>query len=164
LLNISKYEKPTQAEFKIIPIGELIKSILEKNKNLAQIKNIKIESKIESEASVLGDKTELKRVFFNILDNAIKYTKEGGIISVSDRIASNKYIVTVSDNGMGISNDILGKIFDPFFRGDASRSTEGAGLGLTLSKKIIENHKGTIAIRSGVGKGTNVTITLPISS
>lgn len=164
LLDISKYDKPMQAKYEFIDINELIKSIVGKNKNLAQLKNIKIETKIEEKAMIKGDQTELKRVFFNILDNAIKYTGDGGMISVSDKINSNKYIVTISDSGVGIAEDILGKIFDPFFRGDASRSTDGAGLGLTLSKKIIENHKGTISIKSQVNKGTNVTIALPISS
>ena len=73
-------------------------------------------------------------------------------------------MLTISDNGVGISKDIIGKIFDPFFRGDEARSTEGAGLGLTLAKKIIENHKGTISIKSQLDKGTSVIISLPISS
>ena len=118
----------------------------------------------ESPATVLGDRIELSRVFFNILDNAIKYTPQNGTIVVSDKITSDKYILTISDNGIGIGADILDKIFDPFFRGDAARSTDGAGLGLTLSKKIIENHKGTISIKSQLNKGTNVTISLPITS
>ena len=164
LLDISKYDTPIQTEYELIDINELIKSIVEKNKNLAQVKNIKMETKIGEKSFIQGDKTELRRVFFNIFDNAIKYTPHGGEISVSDKVVSNKYFVTISDTGMGIPDDILGKIFDPFFRGDTSRSTEGAGLGLTLSKKIIENHKGTIMIKSQVNKGTNVIISLPISS
>lgn len=164
LLDISKYDTPTQTAYESININELLKLIVEKNKNLAQIKNIKIETKIESYAKIKGDKTELSRVFFNILDNAIKYTKEGGLISISDKTVSSKYVVTISDNGIGIPEDIISKIFDPFFRGDTSRSTEGAGLGLTLSKKIIENHDGTISIKSQLNKGTNVIISLPITS
>jgi signal transduction histidine kinase len=113
---------------------------------------------------VLGNKIELGRVFYNILDNAIKYTPHKGRILISDKIVLNKYVLTLNDNGAGISKDIVDKIFDPFFRGDASRSTEGAGLGLTLSKKIIENHKGTISINSLENKGTSVIITLPIAS
>lgn len=164
LLDISKYDTPTQIEYEPISINELVKSIIEKNKNLAKIKKINIETKIESPVVVQGNKIELSRVFFNILDNAIKYTPPGGKILISDKIVSNKYIVIISDSGRGIGEDILSKIFDPFFRGDEARSTDGAGLGLTLSKKIIENHKGTISIKSQVNKGTNVIISLPISS
>ena len=164
LLDLSKYDMPAQKEYKSLSINELLNSIVEKNINLAKVKNITIESKIMFSAIIFGNEIELSRVFFNVLDNAIKYSKEGGMISVSDKISSNRYMVTISDNGVGISGNILNKIFDPFFRGDSSRSTEGAGLGLTLSKKIIENHNGTIAIKSQVNKGTSVIISLPISS
>ena len=164
LLDISKYDAKIERKYEPILINELLKNIVEKNKNLAHIKNINIETKIESSATIEGDKNELNRVFFNILDNAIKYTKEGGTITISDKIVSDKYIIEINDSGVGIPEDILGKIFDPFFRGDTSRNTEGAGLGLTLSKKIIENHKGIISIKSQINKGTNVIISLPISS
>lgn len=164
LLDLSKYDTPRQMEYKDVHIGELVKSIVEKNKNLAKIKNINIETKIEMVAIIRGSEIELSRVFFNILDNAIKHTNENGTISVSDKIVLGKYVVTITDNGAGIREDILNKIFDPFFRGNEARNTEGAGLGLTLSKKIVENHKGTISIKSQVNKGTNVMISLPISS
>ena len=164
LLDISKYDAKIKNKYEPILINEFFKNVVEKNKNLAQIKNIEIEAKIESSATIKGDKNELSRVLFNVLDNAIKYTKEGGTISILDKIVSGKYIVEINDNGVGISEDILGKIFDPFFRADSSRNTEGAGLGLTLSKKIIENHNGTIVIKSQENKGTNVIISLPISS
>ncbi len=164
LLDISKYDRSVCLECEPIIINELLKTILEKNKNLAQIKNINIEAKIEASATVQGDKDELCRVFLNILDNAIKYTASGGLICVSDKIISNNYVVTITDNGVGIPENIIGKVFDPFFRADASRNTNGAGLGLTLSKKIIENHNGTIVIKSLINKGTSVIISLPISS
>jgi len=164
LLDISKYDTHIQIEYEPIIINELVNSIVEKNKNLAQNKEINIETKIEFGAIVLGNEIELSRVFFNILDNAIKYTPKKGMVSISDKIILNQYVVTFSDSGVGISKDIIDKIFDPFFRGDGARSTEGAGLGLTLSKKIIENHQGTISIKSQVNKGTSVIISLPISS
>ena len=164
LLDLSKYNTLAQVKYEPIFINDLIKVIVEKNKGLAHIKNINIETKIESIATILGNKIELSRLFFNILDNAIKYTNIGGMITLSDKIVSGNYVITISDNGVGIPVDTLNKIFDPFFRGDVARSTDGAGLGLTLSKKIIENHKGKIVIKSQVNQGTNVIISLPISS
>jgi signal transduction histidine kinase len=164
LLDLSKYNASVEIEFKPISINELVKSIVEKNKNLASTKNINIETKIELSAMIQGNKIELSRVFLNILDNAIKNTPQGGMISLSDKVTLNNYIITISDNGIGIPDNILNRIFDPFFQGDESRNTGGVGLGLTLSKKIIENHKGTIYIKSQVNKGTNVTISLPLSS
>lgn len=164
LLDISRYDTPTKIEYKPIAVDELIKSIVEKNKKLAEEKEIKIETKIDSPAVINGNKIELSRVFYNILDNAIKYTPPGGMIYLLDKVVSNKYLVTISDNGIGIPENIMDKIFDPFFQGDISRSSTGAGLGLTLAKKIIENHQGTISIKSQVNKGTDVIISLPISS
>jgi len=166
LLDLSKYNASrSNTKFEHIRIDEKIERIAEKNKSLAKLKSINIETKIEPGAVVLGNRIELARVFYNILDNAIKYTPHGGTILVSGEISLNKYLITINDNGIGIAKDAIDKIFDPFFRGDdGSRSTNGAGLGLTLSKKIIENHKGTITIKSELNKGTTVLIALPLSS
>jgi len=165
LLDISKYDTPIRVEYESIKINELVKFIIEKNKNLAKLKEINIEAKItEQPINVFGNKIELARVFYNILDNAIKYTPRGGIIEIADKIVPDKYFLTINDNGGGIEKEVMDKIFDPFFRGDRSRNTSGAGLGLTLVKKIIENHRGSISVRSQENKGTNVIISLPISS
>jgi signal transduction histidine kinase len=164
LLDISKYDMSARVKHEPVNIDKLLEYVVEKNKSLTKLKEINIETKIESGAIVKGDKIELARVFYNIFDNAIKYTSQNGMITVLGKINSNKYIITISDNGVGIPNDILSKIFEPFFRGEEARHTNGAGLGLTLSKKIIENHHGVIAIKSVVNKGTSVIISLPITS
>jgi signal transduction histidine kinase len=164
LLDMSKYDTPLDLEYEKIEITELIKSIVEKNKSLAVKKNIEVASNLNVLAVVEGNKMELTRVFYNLLDNAIKYTKEGGKISFTDKLIGNKYVLTVADTGIGIPEIMLQKIFDPFFRADTSRNTEGAGLGLTLAKKIIENHKGTISVKSEENKGTSIIISLPITS
>jgi len=164
LLDISKYDTFLKVEHENIQIDDLVNSIIEKNRNLAKIKEIEIEAKIESKAAIKGNKIELNRMFNNILDNAIKYTPQNGVISIADKIVSNKYVINITDSGIGISKNILDKIFEPFFRGDTSHNTNGAGLGLTLVKKIIENHKGSILIKSQENKGTNVVISLPITS
>ena len=90
LLDMSIYDLPIQKKYEKINISALLKSIVEKNRNLANIKNIKIETKIELPATILGNEIELSRVFFNILDNAIKYTPPNKLISLSDKIVSNK--------------------------------------------------------------------------
>ncbi len=164
LLDISKYDTPITFERESVDIHELINNIVEKNKNLAKIKDIDIELKLTKEAKIKGNRMELSRVFYNVLDNAIKYTKTFGKITISDKTSTNRYIVSIEDTGTGIPKDILDKIFDPFFRGDIARNTNGAGLGLTMAKKIIENHKGTISIKSLENKGTTVIISLPTSS
>ncbi|MEK7081036.1 MAG: HAMP domain-containing sensor histidine kinase [Patescibacteria group bacterium] len=165
LLDISKYDKSICVECIPIDINGLVRSIIEKSKSLAFTKRINFKIKIiDSPIIVISNNIELSRVFYNILDNAIKYTPPGGIIFISDKIVLGQYVITFNDSGIGIPKNIIHRIFDPFFRGDASRSTNGAGLGLTLVKKIIENHRGTISIKSEENKGTNVIISLPIAS
>lgn len=164
LLDISKYGTSVQVYYEIIFIGELVRYVLEKNKNLAQAKNISIETKMGSSVTIWGNKVELSRVFYNILDNAINYIPAGGKVSVSDSIVSNKYILVISDNGNGIPKKILSEIFDTSAREGVPQNARGVEFGLALSRKIIENHKGTISIESEEGKGTTVVISLPISA
>jgi two-component system sensor histidine kinase CiaH len=164
LLDISKYDTNRKIEYADTPIDEVIRSIASKMSQFASDKGVMIETNVHSSVLIKGNKTELDRVFYNILNNAIVHTPQGGRIVISDSISSHTYAVTITDTGSGISKDILDKIFDPFFRGDISRSTEGAGLGLTITKKIVENHSGTITIKSQAGKGTTVIVTLPLSS
>jgi two-component system sensor histidine kinase CiaH len=162
LLDISKYDNNKDALNQKIIVLELLKDILSKIEPLALSKKIKIEVKLENKVLVQGNSFELKRVFYNIIHNAITHTKAEGTITVFDDVVRNNYMIYIKDTGIGISKDMLEKVFDPFFQGDVSRSTTGAGLGLTLAKKIVENHKGTIKIESEIGKGTKVIVSLPI--
>jgi signal transduction histidine kinase len=168
LLDLSRYDTQVKIEYKPvnININQLVRSTIEKIERLAIAKEINFEVKmIDSTIIIKGNEVELRRVLYNILDNAIKYIPlPGGKIVISDKISLSDYIITISDNGVGIPKNIIHKIFDPFFRGNVSRTANGAGLGLTLVKKIIENHKGTIVVKSEEKKGTNVIISLPISS
>ena len=166
LLDISKYDTKIKIEHEPVNINELVKSVVEKSENLAQAKeiNFKTAMMMDSAITIKGNKMDLSRVFYNILDNAIKYTPQNGTVFISDKIVLNNYVLTVNDSGVGIPRNIINRIFDPFFRGNESRNTSGAGLGLTLTKKIIESHQGTVLVKSQEGKGTNVMISLPASS
>ena len=101
----------------------------------------------------------------NLLDNAIKYTQEGGNIEVEVALAEEGVQLIVRDNGPGIPAAQLPRIFERFYRVDKSRSREmgGTGLGLAIAKHAIENHGGTITVESEVGRGTIFTIHLPLS-
>jgi len=114
---------------------------------------------------VAGDPTRLTQALTNLLTNAAKYTPEGGTISVS--VASMGTIATIQivDDGIGMSDELLQRAFDPFVQGDRAldRSAGGLGIGLTLVKSIIEMHGGTVAVASaGIGKGAAFTLTLPL--
>lgn len=165
LLDISKYDAKTQIKHEPICINRLVQNIGEKSKILSSVKGINFEMKImEKPIIVKGNEVELSRMFYNVLDNAIKYTPQGGSVNIFDKTTLNKYVLTISDTGIGIPPKIIHKVFDPFFREGASRTTNGAGLGLALAKKIVDDHKGNITINSEVDKGTSVSIYLPLAS
>ncbi|OGK34929.1 hypothetical protein A3F60_04780 [Candidatus Roizmanbacteria bacterium RIFCSPHIGHO2_12_FULL_39_8] len=114
--------------------------------------------------TISGDKDKLSEVIENIVGNALKYTPENGRISIHFTLDKNTTGVHVSDTGHGISQEDLSKLFQKFGRlSDAKISkTPGTGLGLYITKQIVELHKGTIAVQSEVGKGSTFSIFLPI--
>jgi two-component system, OmpR family, phosphate regulon sensor histidine kinase PhoR len=112
------------------------------------------------------DPAQISDALINLLDNAVKYTQEGGTVELSIRINDENLLLEVVDNGPGIPADQISRIFERFYRVDKSRSREtgGTGLGLAIVKHAIENHGGTIAVESELGHGTRFTITLPKTS
>ncbi len=112
---------------------------------------------------VIGDRARLVQVVQNLIRNAIRHTPEGGIVLVTARPDGDKVIVSVQDTGYGISPDDLPYIFDRFYRGERSRNRShgGAGLGLAIAKRMVEQMGGEIAVESEVGEGSMFTITLP---
>src|SRR5690606_14039354 len=112
---------------------------------------------------VIGDRARLVQVVQNLVRNAIRHTPEGGIVLVTARPDADHVIVSVQDTGYGISAEDLPYIFDRFYRGERSRnrSLGGAGLGLAIAKRMIEQMDGAIAVESELGEGSMFTISLP---
>lgn len=112
-----------------------------------------------------GDRDKLEQVLYNVISNSIKYTHNGGKITIKAGRLYSEFFVEVRDNGIGIPEKDLSRIFERFYRVDKARSRElgGTGLGLSISKSIIDAHGGTIKVDSKVGEGTNVIISLPVS-
>jgi len=111
-----------------------------------------------------GDPRQLRRVFTNLLDNAVKFSPKGGSIIVSTTTDANDIRISVKDQGMGISADELPFIFDAFHRGKAGEQVKGFGLGLAAVKAIVEAHGGRVMVESEFGKGSVFTVILPIST
>lgn len=113
--------------------------------------------------TIRGDRDRLEQVFVNLIDNAIKYTKDGGRIKLQLAQADDSVVVTVEDNGIGIPKEDIERVFERFYRVDKARSRElgGTGLGLSITKHIVLAHNGKIYIESEVNKGTKVFVTLP---
>ena len=123
-------------------------------------KNITIETEIEENIFICADEELLSLVWNNLFSNAIKFTDNEGKVSVKIKKEHGKVIVEVKDSGCGISPDIGKHIFDKFYQGDTSHSTEGNGLGLTLVKKVIDIVGGDIYVQSELGEGSIFTVTL----
>ena len=151
-----------------IDLKALIQAQIEEMQTLAQQKNIKLESKIESEkVMAYADPDKVKQVLTNLIGNAFKFTPGGGSITISARIEGKNAKVSVADTGPGIKKDDLSKLFTKFGKLETSFSksanTSGVGLGLYISKNLIEMSRGEITIESEVGKGTTFSFTLPVS-
>lgn len=128
---------------------------------LAQAKELAIDVFAPAEIKFAGDRNRIKQVISILLDNAIRHTSSGKI-SLQLCQTAGKICLTVSDSGEGIAPESINKIFDRFYQVDKARSKGGAGLGLSIARSIIENHKGTIQVASSPGFGTTFTIDLPV--
>lgn len=109
---------------------------------------------------VMGDKNRLRQVFINVIDNALKYTGEGGVVAVQTKLENGNIIISISDNGCGISQEDLPRIKDKFYK--ANQTVRGSGIGLAVADEIVSLHRGKLDIESLIDVGTTVNITLPI--
>ncbi len=143
-----------------VDISSTLNNIIESYEPMFLDKNININKNIQNDVNLMGDMDYLKRIFVNIISNAIKYTNENGSVSVSLEQIKDKIRIIVKDTGIGIPKEDLKYIFERFYRSDLSRNrqTGGTGIGLTITKALVEAHGGTIKIDSEVGKGTNVIV------
>ena len=116
--------------------------------------------------SVFGEPDRLRQLFFNLIDNAIKFTPAGGLIKVSSDLSNGSIRVMVSDSGAGIPDADLPRVFDRFYRADPSRSraVDGTGLGLAICRSITEAHGGHITVRNNAGNGCTVTVEFPTAT
>lgn len=128
----------------------------------------KLELEIDLDAAdYYGNKDLLAHVWQNILSNAIRFAPSYGLIRIVLRketdAAGNKYFkVGIADNGIGMDKEVIKRIFEKFYQGDSSRSSQGNGLGLALAKRVVVLHNGSIAVSSKEGKGSTFTVTLPL--
>lgn len=125
-------------------------------------KNLSIELDLDENLKIKADYDLLTHIWNNLFSNAIKFNSEGGKILLTLKKKNQYAVVTVSDNGIGMSCDIKEHIFEKFYQGDSSRSTQGNGLGLALVKRVIDIAGGNITVESEIGKGTTFTVTLPL--
>ncbi|WP_150842890.1 ATP-binding protein [Clostridium sp. UBA1353] len=145
-----------------VDIKELVEMILINFEKELHDKNISVNNKLET-FIINVDRDKITQGLINIISNGIKYTEQGGIIEITCDEGKNIAIIHIRDSGIGISKEHLPYIFQRFYRADESRTraTGGAGIGLTISKAIIEAHGGNIKVKSEINKGTEFIIEIP---
>lgn len=162
LLKIGRGE---QVGFKMkqdrVELAALIRGVAEELTPAMAKKRVTFRYAPAGEVAVIGDIEKLKETFNNFIENATKYGKEGGMITVTHRVRKGKVETEVADDGIGISEASLAKLFTPYYRGDIGNEIPGTGLGMYMTKKLVERMGGTVAVRSEKGKGTAFTVTLP---
>lgn len=115
----------------------------------------------KNDIRIEADESRLEQVWINLVNNAIKYTNENGVVTISVKKSSKEVEVTIEDTGVGMSKEAISHIFERFYRQDKSRSIEGNGLGLSIVKRIIDLHRGTIDVKSREDGGSKFIIRLP---
>jgi signal transduction histidine kinase len=147
-------------------LSELLYKIYDTFTPLFQKKNLELLLNSPHNIIVYGNEFRIKQLITILLDNAMKYTGEGGKVELTLQTGTNAVQLSVKDTGEGIAKEHLGKIFDRFYRVDKSRSRNygGAGLGLAIAQCIVNEHRGTINVISEVSKGTEFKISLPIEN
>jgi len=166
ILFISKlHAGKIEYHFEPLDIDEIVRVCVSDFKSMMDKKQIIFEKDIPEISKVRGDKDKFAEVINNLLDNAVKFTLDGGKISIKAWDEAENVHLTVSDNGIGIPADIIPKLFTRFYQVDEStaRKYGGTGLGLYITKNIIDAFRGKIWIESEVGKGTTVHILVPIA-
>jgi len=143
---------------------QLAREVVELYEYVAEEKKITVRTELPQPCEASVDRTRMRQVFANLLDNAIKYTPAGGSVTISVRDESGRAVVSFRDTGIGIPVEEQDKIWSRLYRGDKSRSQRGLGLGLSLVKAVVEAHGGKASVISRVNQGSEFTVTLPKQS
>lgn len=162
ILMLSKLENQEMiVDKKEFCIDEQIRQAVLMLENKWTAKNIEFDIDLPKQL-YFGSEQLLFRMWSNIIDNAVKFSPEGGIIKIEMDIREDELAVSISDNGIGMTEEVQKHIFDKFYQGDTSRKTEGSGLGLALVHKVAELCGGSVSVKSSPGRGAEFTVTLPL--
>ncbi len=155
--DIIDISRPAALEFANENISDVLETALLLAEKELDEKNIRVVKKIYSLPAAEVDARRMERAFLNIFLNSIHAMKKGGRLTIRAGVKDGMASITVEDDGKGMTHEVLDRVFEPFF----TTSPDGTGLGLTLTKRLIEEQNGTINIESEPGRGTKVTVNLP---
>jgi signal transduction histidine kinase len=168
LMDISEAESGAmQLQREPVRLEDVVGRAVDLYRDVAEAKGVTLQIRLKPDPTsadptslVMGDRTRLEQVAANLIDNAVKYTPAGGHVDVTVSRDDGRAVLTVRDTGVGIPPDELSRIWNRLFRGDASRTERGLGLGLSLVRAIIEAHGGTVEVESEPGTGSTFTVNL----
>lgn len=162
LLMLSRgYEGRFHFEPEQIYLREMADSVAETMLAEIEDKNIHIHNEIEQTLSLYADQSLFTQLLVNLMENAVKYGHENGIVRLTAETDKKETILRVTDDGIGIGREDLSHIFERFYRADKARDRNGSGLGLSIVKWIVELHNGRISVNSTLGEGTTFSISIP---
>ena len=165
LMDISEAETGTmRLDVTSVDAGAVVAEALELYADEADDKGVTLTTAVPTPVAIAGDRTRLRQVLANLIENAVKFTDAGGRVEVTATGAPGEVTIGVRDTGRGIPESDLPLVWDRLYRGDASRSTRGLGLGLSLVKAIVEAHGGRVAVASTPGGGSTFSVVLPAAS
>ncbi len=150
-------------KFKEVSLRDLAEEAVKEKEKFAKEKNVKVVLKVLDDVYIRGDRELLKRAFLNLIDNGIKFNRENGILEIIIKKENGNAIITFKDTGIGIPEDKIDDIFEPFMQLDytARRKYGGTGIGLALVKAVVDVHRGKVKVKSKVGEGTEFTLVFP---
>ena len=162
IMDISEVQAGTlRLETETFELQPMIAGLIELYEDVAADKDIAVTSTVEAGRSLTADRNRLQLTLSNLLDNALKYTPDGGRVQIDATFAPDKVAITFADTGVGIAAEDLTRIWDRLYRADKSRSQRGLGLGLSMVKAFTEAQGGIASVESEPGRGSRFTITLP---
>lgn len=163
LLILTRLDQETVVEHSAVNLTPVLEQLHTLYQTQANAKQIRLEAQFPASLPTLGNKVQLTRLITNFIDNALRYTPEGGTVKVTAQHISPKLIISVEDTGIGIAPDHLKHIFERFWQADQARAykTDGAGLGLAIAQSIAHGHGGEIKVTSHLGQGSCFTLELP---
>ena len=166
LLALAREDAGAPAAYRPLDLSALVAGVAETMRPLAQARSLRLEQSAAEGLTVRGDEGRLRQVFYNLLDNALKYTPAGGAVEVRAARQGGAAVVSVRDTGVGIAAEHLPRVFDRFYRVDKGRSRAGGGtgLGLSIARGIVLAHGGRVDLSSTPGQGTVCTVTLPLAA
>jgi two-component system phosphate regulon sensor histidine kinase PhoR len=166
ILTLSQIENAKVIKKDEININEVINHVIMLVKNSADKKRINISCQGEKLPYIYGDRDKFKQMLLNLADNAIKYSGEDAEVVIGTELKEGNCVISVKDNGPGISKEHIDRLFERFYRVDKARSREqgGTGLGLAIVKHIVLNFNGTIQVESNLGKGSKFIVEIPVNN